>query len=219
VELIYETLLAAASEKAANSQTDDSRDNKAASIIITAGEARADLPDDLRDARPEELQKVRVAIKNPVISVDLFRRYADVSIISSDPEAKELAAGIQDFVNRRHSLRAVYYFWGSAEIALFFLSLTLATLIITAAVTLAATFAQMCLAVIVAALVVILTAGGNCWFAYRIGVVRLIPRKENEIRGLSTETRKQLMIALAGAIIGGLIVGLAGLWAGVYVHH
>lgn len=219
VELIYETLLAAASKKAVDSSTDDSQDNKAASIIITAGEARADHPCDLRDAQPEELQKVRIAMKDPAISIDLYRRYANISTVSSDSEAKELAAAIHSFVNRHYSPRAAYHFWGSAEIVLFFLSLTLATLIITAAVTLADTYALTFLAVIVAALVVILTAGGNCWFTYRIGAVRLIPRRENEVRGLSAETRKQLMIALAGAIIGGLVVGLAGLWAGLYVHH
>jgi hypothetical protein len=214
VELIYEALLAVADKK-----TEGSQDNKAASIIITAGDARADLPDDLRDARPEELQKVRIAIKDPAVSVDLFRRYAVVSAISSESGAKELAAGIRNSVNRRRSFWAVYYFWGSAEITVFSLSLILATLIITAAITLATAYALFSLAVIAAALVVILTAGGNCWFAYRLGAVRLIPRRESETRKNSSETRKQLMIALLGAIIGGLIVGLASLWAGVYVHH
>ena len=219
VELIYETLLAAAGENAGDSKDDDAQDYKATSIIITAGDARADLPDDLRDARPGEVQRVRIAIKNPAISVDLFRRHAVVSTISSEPDAREVAVGIQNFVNRRRSLRALYYFWGSAEIAVFSLSLILAALIITVAITLATAYTLLSFAVIVAVLVVILTAGGNCWFAYRLGAVHLIPRRESEIRKLSDETRKQLMIALLGAIIGGLVTGLAGLWAGVYVHH
>ncbi len=59
----------------------------------------------------------------------------------------------------------------------------------------------------------------NCYFAYKSGSIYIISRKENEVHGISSEMRRQLAIALAGAIICALIIGLAGLWAGLYVHH
>jgi hypothetical protein len=69
-------------------------------------------------------------------------------------------------------------------------------------------------------LVVPLVLASIDWFfAYRLGSVRVIPYRENEARGLSSDTRKQLVIALIAAISGGIVVALAGLWAGLYVHH
>ena len=54
--------------------------------------------------------------------------------------------------------------------------------------------------------------GINLFTNKRDGAVRIVPRKQNEARGLSHETRKQLFIGLSCAIIG----GLAGLWAGFF---
>lgn len=48
---------------------------------------------------------------------------------------------------------------------------------------------------------------------------RDIPRRESESRGLSRETRKQIAVGLIGAIVGAVILAVAGLWAGLYVHH
>jgi hypothetical protein len=220
VQLIYDTLFVAASKRAESSQrnkedstvTQDSQE-KEISVAISAGEAKADLPDDLRDANPEELERVRIAIKDPLVSVDLWRQYADVSAESSDPEATALAVGIRDFVNNKRSLRSAFHFWGRKEIAFFMIALGLSigvsafgwkswrTNVI---------FVPSILAVIV---------GVNCWFAYRFGSVHVIPRRESEVRGLSSETRKQVAIALISAIMGAVILGLAGFWAGLYVHH
>ena len=106
LQLIYETLAEA------NEETDDSAEGKAAPVTITAGEASADLPEDLVDAKPEELQHVRLTIKNPAITVSLSRRYASIYVNSSNRGSVELANGIRNFINHRKSFRAAVYFWG-----------------------------------------------------------------------------------------------------------
>lgn len=104
IELIYETLL-----KAANAESGHSPDcNNPDSVIIKAGEARADIPSDLCDAKPKELQEVRIAIRHPAITVTFRRR---ISTIWADSEGKDLAAGIRDFINSRRSFFSSLYVW------------------------------------------------------------------------------------------------------------
>jgi len=190
-------------------------DDEPLSIIIKAGEAYADLPDDLRDAKPEELHRVRIVTRRPAIMVDLKQRNANVW--TSDPDAKDLAAGIRDFVNRRRSFWGTFFSWERSEVILVLLTLGLAII-----ATVGGTQTkpkEWFPGLITGALAMIAILGLISWTRYRIGAIQLIPRRESEIRRLGGETRKQLWIALISTIVGGVIVGLAGLWAGLYVHH
>jgi hypothetical protein len=209
VQSIAEALLAAAQKRAKDSEA-----NEPVQVLIAAGEAIADEPSDLRDARPEELQRARIAIKDPLISVDLWKRGASVSTVSSDVEGQELAVGIKEFVNRRRSPRAAIFLTGGVY--------SILTLVSGVAIAIGLLVQAHKLWPLSAGLAIFafgLIFGSNGFFAYRYGSVHLIPRRESEMRGLSSEMRKQLIIALISAIVGGVIVGLASLWAGVYVHH
>jgi hypothetical protein len=106
VQAIYETIL-----KETHKRVQDSEDGKSIEIFIRAGsDASAESPDDLRDAKPEELRRVRIGTSRPPILVELGLDSADVS--ASDPEGKDLVAGIRNYVNRRRSGWAVFYCWG-----------------------------------------------------------------------------------------------------------
>ncbi|MFJ4619787.1 hypothetical protein [Streptomyces sp. NPDC088812] len=205
VELIHTTLVKAAKERA------DSLDTEAAEVRITARDATADAPGDLRDATLSELQRVRISVEAPLISVDLWSENADVSAQASDAEGKAVAEGIKKFVDAKRSLRGGYQWLdGTHDVVLLISGIALA----------ASSFFvfgdwRAALASFLGACFV--TFGFNSTFAYRTGTVRIVPRNESEVRKLSSETRKQLWIALAGAAAGALIVGTAGLWAGFAV--
>lgn len=182
--------------------------------MITAGDATADKPEDLRDATPEELRRVRLALDSPLISIDLWEYRADISAGASDTDGRALADGIRNFINDKRYLRGGYKLFDNlGDILAFLAASTLGIGILVAARSLWP------LAVILLAAGSLSTIGLNALFAYRTGTIRLISRKRAEVQGLSAETRKQLLIALVGAIVGALILGLAGLWAGIYVHH
>ena len=200
--MIYDTLLAAAEKQAPDS-------GASVNVEIKAGDALADEIDDLREARSGELRKIRISLGNPSVTVDLWR---GVSGTSMDPVSQELALGIRDHINARRSL-----FVGLSTLpSLYTLPLGLGLSSVPGIWASRAHLAE-AVGVTLAAVVVtlILAAVVNVVLAYRFGEVRVVPRKENEARGLGAETRKQLMIAVVGAII----IGLAGFWAGAFVHH
>jgi hypothetical protein len=215
VQLIYESLA-----KAAIKRAKDSNVTEPAQIFIGAGEAYAESPDDLRDAKPEELQKVSIGIEHPAIVVDLHRRFASISAYSDveDYDGEEVANRIRNYINSRRSFRAAFLCWRPTELRR--LVLGWFSFFILGTLFGALTKPRLWFfGLIVATVVAITMAGLVTYTIYRLGAIRIIPHNESEIRGLSSETRKQLMIALIGAIVGALILGLAGLWAGVYAHH
>jgi hypothetical protein len=124
IELIYQTLINAAEERGKNSES-----GQVAPVAIYAGEAVADSPEDLREARPEELKRVRIALNDPVVTVDLWRpSLADVSAVGSDSDGSALAVGIRDFVNQRRSLRHGFrWFTGRSDVDIFLGTLLLAS--------------------------------------------------------------------------------------------
>jgi hypothetical protein len=213
VALIHKTLVDASETRAKKSG------EEAAPVVITIGEATADWPADLSDATPKELLRVRVALDRPVVSIDLWRRGAGVTAQSSDPLATRLACGIRDDVNGKRSMAGIKIFKSSADGLL----VALIIIVCMAAIGSLSYFMQ-------APHVWLITSGsavglficaimGRSYFLYLSGAVKVVPRRINEARGLTSETRKQLFIGLAGAIVGGLIIGIAGLWAGGGIHH
>ncbi|WFB07388.1 hypothetical protein LRS74_10250 [Streptomyces sp. LX-29] len=178
-------------------------------VSLTAGDAIADEPDDLRDATSEELKSVRLALKDPLVSVDLWDERADVTA-SSNTESRAVAVAIRDFVKGKRNLRGGYALLQGAFDKCALLS----------AVIIAGVFLLMDIGLWVYAFPVLV--GGACATfvpnaigAYVTGTVRLIPQRRREARGLSIETRRQLIIGLSGAVIGAVIAGIAGLWSGM----
>lgn len=209
LQMIYDTLVVAAEQRISDSKT-----GSAVSIEIKAGDASADEIIDLRDARAEEVKRVRISLRDPLVTVRLLRTYADVSGLTTDSSSLELAAGIRDHINSRRS-RIV----AATSYPLMYLLFMIAAVggdvtdiaenwtyhpteaVVTA---IGATFVFLALGAVT-----------SLGLAYRFGGVRVICRKENEVRSLSADTRKQLIIAVVGAVI----IALAGFWAGNFVHH
>ena len=118
-----------------------------------------------------------------------------------------------DFVNQKATLRSggLRPFHNVTDVAAFLLILLLSGII-----AYGSSVEAWLLGIAVFVVLTAVLIGFNLRTDYRYGAVRIIPRKQNEARGLSSETRKQLLIALVSAIIGAVIIGLAGLWAGFF---
>ncbi len=212
LQLIYDTLFSFARKRSG-----DSADTNSVHLEIKVGDAVADEIDDLRDARPAELRNVRISLRDPLVTVSLRRSYADLWAASTDIGSQELAAGIRDYVKGRRSLLSAMRSTSAMYVGSLFLYLVTVP---NAFLENRTYIAEDIFAALIAFTVFLaLAVGGTVAYGYKFGAVRIVPRKENEVRGIGSETRKQLLIALAGAIIGALIIAAAGLWAGVYVHH
>jgi hypothetical protein len=206
IALICDTLREASESRA------KATDTEAAPVVITAGEAMADSAEDLRDATPSELRSVRIALDRPLVSVDLWARSADVSAQSSDVDGKALALGIRDFVKSKRSWRGINVFVNGREVLpIAFLPIACLVYHVVGLGWVAAIAVTICL-FLAGILVSVISI-------YRSGSTLIIPRKQSEVRGLSAENRRQLLIGLTGAIVGALIAGIAGLWAGGAIHH
>jgi hypothetical protein len=219
VQLIYDTLFSTAQEWAS-----DSADEEPIDIELKAGDALADEVSDLRDARTEEIKKVTISADGHLFSVIacLHSSVATIWAISVDSKGEELAAGIRDYINGRRSLSlAIRFSWIPYMFALMG---GLMTCLFSAIASqnsrprtgdLIFTWGDLLAAGIATPVLLTLAVVANVVLSYRYGAVRIVPRKENEVRVLGSETRKQLIIAL----ISSLVLGLAGLWAGLYVHR
>jgi hypothetical protein len=109
LQSIYDSLSAVVEkrDKVSDShESEDPADETHVGIEIEAGEAIADELIDLRDARPKELEELRISSRNPRITIDLWKRIAVISAFSTDREAEELAIGIRDYINSRRSVFA-----------------------------------------------------------------------------------------------------------------
>jgi hypothetical protein len=215
IEAIYQLLLNTGQHGVA--ELDEATDldkrsvEKQSSVQITAGEAIADLPEDLRDAKPRELKRVSLALKSPAVVVELGYLIARVSALRSCAAGRAAAEGIRDYVNSR--VRPYSGFW--------FVRGTHDVIMLTAAVLLAAGYIAAKgvrtggqTAILVVGLLIIYLSFGFLG-SRKFGSVRVIPRRESESRGLSSETRKQLIIALVSAVV----LGVLGFWAGRYSGH
>jgi hypothetical protein len=212
IEVIHKTLL-----EAAEKRKPELAEGESASVVITAGEATADVPDDLSEARVEELRRIRLTLNNPVIVVELcYPLQSRVSAMDSDADGRAVAEGIRDYVNGRSrwysGLRPVRSLWDGLMLVG---GLGIVVGFLIQAQSLGSWLAY--LLFVFGAIVVLSSA--NCYLAYRHGAIRIISRRERENRSLSVEARRQLAIAIVGAIAGALILGVAGLWAGMFVLH
>jgi hypothetical protein len=216
IDLIHQTLRRVGEERCKELPPGETLST--AVVSITAGEATADVAEDLSEARPEELRKVRISLGLPLVVVQLgYPASASVSALASDADGLAAAQGIRDYVNSRsrwHSrLRPIRR---PGDVLILIIALVISLLLRPPNVGLQ--YRLQAVAVTLTAVLVTLT-GLNFFASYRAGSVRVIARKQSESRGLSADTRKQLLIGLAGAIVGAAILGVLGFWAGLYSGH
>jgi hypothetical protein len=211
VNLIYETLIAASKERAGDG-------NSPAPVVITAGEATADSPEDLRDATSKELKKVTVGLDDPLLFVELWATHAGVTAKAADREGKALATGIRDYIKSRRTLSAIRPsggFWNLLIVAgciIFnlFIGINIAHQVGIPLNQIALKITALGLIEGIAILLIRMA------ITYRVGAARIMPRLQNEVRGFTSERRTQLAVALASAVVSAVLLGLAGLWAGVF---
>jgi hypothetical protein len=229
IRLIYQRLL----DSAISERSADSGDGKADPPVgIFVSGAIADAPEDLRDATPKELRRVSIISTNLGIGVFLGSQYTSKIEVWSPSKGDRIASAIRDFVNGKRSFR------GAFDNRFIWLGLASAQLILILNAPQGAKapihsnawhpFFEDCLTLEAITAGAIIAFGLLTYWCRLLPAhirnilsskVYVVPHMEAEVRGLSSETRKQLLIALAGAVLGGLIVGLATLWAGVAVHH
>lgn len=228
IRLIYQTLL----DSAISARSADSEDSKAGQPVdIFVSGATADAPEDLRDATPKELRYVSIISINPGVGVFLGSQFKSTIRVLS-PSGEGIALAIRDFVNGKRSFRGAFnngFIWlGVALVQLIPILNALQGAKAPIHSKAWHPFFEDCItleAITVGAIIAfgLLTYWCRLLPAHISNILKskvyVVPHKEGEVRGLSSETRKQLLIALAGAVLGGLIVGLATLWAGVAVHH
>ncbi|WP_329149499.1 hypothetical protein OIU91_23255 [Streptomyces sp. NBC_01456] len=213
IEAIYAALQTAAEDRAKKTGDGQIFPVSISANVETAGESVvAELPEDLEDASSEELRRVRLALKKPLISVDLWYRMADVTAQSSDAEGQAVALSIRDYVNNRRYWRGGFCFFDNFREVLLF-----GAGIIAAIVLVVIDHSRWPFSLTIAVMASASTWVLNTVLAYQTGTVRVVPHRQRTARRLSAETRKQVIAGLVGAIVGAALIGVAGLWAGVQV--
>lgn len=194
--------------KFAEKRTVDNPNRMSPEVYLEAGEATAPSAEDLKDATSKELKEVRLYTfgSGSRIWVSLSPVRARISISADDVEGRALIEDIAHFVNRHRS---------SPTAALFsFPFMYLASLL--AVVSLISAFWQGPLAGMLLHYPAIGLAGGllatftlgalvEYVFARKFGAVRVVAQWRSESRGLSQEMRRAIYIAIASAIVGGIV--------------
>jgi hypothetical protein len=197
-------------------QQSDERD-KDWEITLQAGKATADSVEDLREATREELARLSIHLTKPRVAIDLWRHVASITTDNHDLEARALADDITAFVHTKKSWtigieRAFRYpllVWVVALVSLAY----------------AATHSEHnhpdytdyywsagFLALGILAFV------GEITVRRMLGIdgVLIIASRRNEKQHISGRARRDIVIAIGTAVISAIIIGVAGLWAGVF---
>lgn len=181
-------------------------DGVAPEVFISLGDFRADEVDDLRDARRDELKTLRLSVQD-FAYVRLWEDLAGLSVPNT-PEGKTLGRAIAARINEQRTWRD--WLWVSRPI-----QAILATLLALALLFYlwnpSAGETDPWAVPVAAGLLFCVVAVGWVTMRTRRFVVRVVPQRPGELRGLSRETRRALSIAVAAALIGA--VAGAGLTA------
>jgi hypothetical protein len=170
-------------------------------LQIRAGVARAIEVADLADARPEELRHVVLGARHPRVYIHLGQQYAYVSAIAGDKDAFALAEKVEKFVRGKRSVSA---FFATTPRFLFMVPL------LGLAWAVAFLFARpdrpydawSAAGSVTVALIV--TLGFASYKASRMGGIVVHAVRRSEAHGLSSETRRVLVVAVAAALAGAL---------------
>jgi hypothetical protein len=174
------------------------------SVKIRVGGAEADEVDDLRSADPKDLQTVSISSFDPSIRIYLTRNHAIASITAKADEAglRALVDDIVEFVK----CRRVFLIWRNRLTYIATSLLVLSGLSSwayledesrpkTQRYVLAGIYAAVALGNIIVLPIM----------SRRLGGVVIIPERRGESRGLTAQTRRDLVVALVGAVVGAIL--------------
>jgi hypothetical protein len=176
-------------------------------VYIGVRGAEADEVDDLRSASPKDLRVVSIYSLNPRIRVYLTPSHATASVTAKADEAslRALIDDIVEFVKRRRVFliwRTGYMYFGAFLLAWVGLQ-SWAYLVDesrpkTERYLLATAYGAMALVTIVLLPIMSRRQGG----------VVIVPERRGESRGLTAQTRRDLMVAVVGAVVGFILTAI-----------
>jgi hypothetical protein len=180
-------------------------------VEFKAGEAVAEEAEDLRDSTPKELDDVSISCSHPAVAIVLspgWARVLGLAAASDDDRTRNVVKDVAQFLRARrtvyvggHRTRlAILTTFGLVPVALAFIywrnrnDWNVAS-------TIALTF------VLVTGLIPIVA---DRWIMFRIsGGVRIIPERRKDARLISSQTKRDILIAVLSAVVGS-ILGIAG---------
>ena len=178
-------------------------------VELSAGDAVAEEVEDLRSSTPKELRRISIKCSRPLVLIHLGPNHARVIGIASseDAETRQVVGDVARFLRARRAL----FIWNRA--------LTLVAMIVGVAVLpsfaiIYAIFSPWRLSdTIGTALSVLLCLGviaaDQVWFIRRTGGVTTTPEHRKDARLLSRQTKRDIAVALLGALAGG-VLGIIG---------
>jgi hypothetical protein len=186
-------------------------------IELRAGDnAIAEEIEDLREATPSELREVSLILSMPKIKIDLHAKGAEVIAESDTPTIRRFAEDVKKFTTHRNSRitglrRVVRRNWTIYILLALYLYLTYAPLPWWLDYWFggSGTFNTAVLIAVIAASIAVTVRQ----YLQLRDPVRIVPIWRKDGRRITAETRRALIVGIAGAIV----LGLLGFWAGVFV--
>jgi hypothetical protein len=190
------------------------------SLEIRALDATADEVEDLRDATRAELNHLSLILSAPKVRVDLWNHNAEVIAETDTSDVRQLVEGIRKFTDNRRRWTAPLRRVITGVLPLY---LALAFLIVTPYLPQSwGLYAKNAggigryYGVVEVVVAVIVVLGSIYVYINRRHVIYILPEWRKENRGLSQRSRRDITVATISAVIGAIIIALAGLWAGIF---
>jgi hypothetical protein len=215
VKDIHDALIEFSARQASSAVADDGKppDSNVGLVEIRALNATADEIKDLQDATRAELNHLSLILSSPKIRIDLWSRSAEVIAESDSPSVLSFAGGIASYVTTRKSWVAV---WKMLPVGLLLALPIVAALTVGRAVSKSSSlYFKLNQTNAIAGLVYCAFVIANLvlYYRQRRHIVKVRPSWRNESRHLTGQMRRELIIALIGAVV----LGLLGFWAGLLV--
>jgi hypothetical protein len=179
-------------------------------VTLSAGNALADSPDDLKDATSQDLKSIQIA--GASVNIVLSPSWAYAQATSFYGNVSDLARSIVDDVERFVRQHRIWLARGRASDMLFEAAIIVTGLFLVLLAAASGTAYGYVWSVgfgLAALLTIFLTQRS----LRRNGSVVVIAQRRNEARGLSMNTRRSLFIGLAGTLFGALATAVGKILA------
>lgn len=194
---------------------------RTAGVTLSAGNAEAEAAEDLRDATAKELAKLGLVTREPRIEVRLEKKRANVSTTDDSDGAKALVDDVYGLLAERKSYRLL-----AAPV----LPLAVAVLAVGVITALLIVFGseppkrQRTLADYIFLVVLLVSSFGVLGYAvftdvrrqWRAGLTRLVLARRSERRGVSSDARQKVGIAIVTALVVAPVSLLVAVLAGAF---
>jgi hypothetical protein len=182
-------------------------------VEIRAQNATADSIEDLKDATRRELNHVSLICKSPKIRIDLWLRNAVIIAESDSASVRSFTESLSKFIYERKNYAVILL--AAQTSAYLTLSALIAWIIIAILLPVPNEFKIYPNTLTDIALAGFIGVAFYVVFRQYTSAIRVAPEWRREHRGLSSRTVREIIVA----VIGGIVVGLLGLWAGLLIHH